>query len=228
MRACPQDQRAKRHCPQQIVAKAWQKHVTREDGSLDMSAYMFCTLDALRTALRRRDVFVSPSWRYADPRLGLLDGAEWLAARPIICRSLGLTIDAGTTLEALTAELDATRRAVAARLPDNPAIQLSENAEGKTELSLGALDKLEEPNSLLQLRAAVADLMPRVDLPEILLEIAARTGFAEAFTHVSERNARADNLVTSLCAVLLGGACNTGLEPLIRTDNPALRRDRLS
>ena len=28
--------------------------------------------------------------------------------------------------------------------------------------------------------------------------------------------------------MLLGGACNTGLEPLIRTDNPALRRDRLS
>ncbi|MDF5940564.1 Tn3 family transposase [Pseudomonas aeruginosa] len=214
--------------PQEIVAKAWQKHITREDGSLDMGAYVFCTLDALRTALRRRDVFVSPSWRYADPRLGLLDGAEWLAARPIICRSLGLTIDAKTTLDALSVELDATWLAVAARLPDNPAIQLSENTEGKTELSLGALDKLDEPCSLLQLRAAVSDLMPRVDLPEILLEIAARTGFSEAFTHVSERNARADNLVTSLCAVLLGGACNTGLEPLIRTDNPALRRDRLS
>ena len=26
----------------------------------------------------------------------------------------------------------------------------------------------------------------------------------------------------------VGRACNTGLEPLIRTDNPALRRDRLS
>ncbi|MEN1262929.1 Tn3 family transposase, partial [Pseudomonas aeruginosa] len=64
--------------PQEIVAKAWQKHITREDGSLDMGAYVFCTLDALRTALRRHDVFVSPSWRYADPRLGLLDGAEWL------------------------------------------------------------------------------------------------------------------------------------------------------
>ena len=214
--------------PQEIVAKAWQQHITREDGSLDMGAYVFCTLDALRTALRRRDVFVSPSWRYADPRIGLLDGAEWLTARPIICRSLGLTIDAQTTLDALSVELDATWQAVSARLPDNPAIQLSENADGKTELSLGALDKLEEPNSLLQLRAAVADLMPRVDLPEILLEIAARTGFGEAFTHVSERNARADNLVTSLCAVLLGGACNTGLEPLIRNDNQALRRDRLS
>jgi hypothetical protein len=40
--------------------------------------------------------------------------------------------------------------------------------------------------------------------------------------------ARADNLATSLCVVLLGGACNTGLEPLIRNDNQALRRDRLS
>ncbi len=134
----------------------------------------------------------------------------------------------GGALEALSAELDATWQAVAAHLPDNPAVQLNGNAEGKTEPSLGALEKLEEPSSLLQLRAAVADLMPRVDLPEILLEIAARTGFAEAFTHVSERNARADNLVTSLCAVLLGGACNNGLEPLTRSDNPALRRDRLS
>lgn len=185
--------------PHGIVGKAWQKHVTRDDGSLNMGAYVFCALDALRSALRRRDVFVSPSWRYADPRLGLLDGAEWSAARPIICRSLGLTIDASTTLKALSAELDATWQAVAARLPENPAIQLNEKTEGRTELALSSLDKLEEPHSLLQLRAAVADLMPRVDLPEILLEIAARTGFVDAFTHVSERNARADDLVTSLC-----------------------------
>ena len=106
--------------PQEIVAKAGQRHITREDGSLDMGAYVSCTLDA------------------------------------------------------------------------------------------------------------VAELMPRVDLPEILLEIAARTGFSVAFTHVSERNARGDNLVTSLCAVLFGGACNIGLEPLIRNNNQALRRDRLS
>lgn len=213
--------------PQEVVTKAWQKHVGREEGKVDFHAYVFCVLDELRTALRRRDIFVSPSWRYADPRLGLLDGAEWAAARPVICRSLGLTPDPEPTLSALTTELDATWKAVAARLPDNPAVQL-ELKDGKAELSLGALDRLEEPASLLQLRAAVADLMPRVDLPEILLEIATRTGFTDAFTHVSEKNSRAENLVTSLCAVLLGEACNTGLEPLVRKDTPALRRDRLS
>ena len=95
-------------------------------------------------------------------------------------------------------------------------------------LILSALDKIEEPPSLVALREEVSTRLPRVDLPEILLEIAARTGFAEAFTHVSEREARVADLVVSLCAVLLSGACNTGPEPLVRHDTPALRRDRLS
>lgn len=40
--------------------------------------------------------------------------------------------------------------------------------------------------------------------------------------------ARAGDVATSLCAVLLAEACNTGFEPLIRLDTPALRRSRLS
>jgi TnpA family transposase len=70
--------------------------------------------------------------------------------------------------------------------------------------------------------------MPRVDIPEIVLEIANRTGFHNAFTHVSERESRADDLVTSICAVLIAEACNIGFRPLVRQDIPALRRDRLS
>lgn len=70
--------------------------------------------------------------------------------------------------------------------------------------------------------------LSRVDLPELLLEIGARTGFAGAFTHASEAEARAQDLTTTLCAVLLAEACNTGLEPLVRPDLPALRRSRLS
>ena len=69
--------------------------------------------------------------------------------------------------------------------------------------------------------------MPRVDLPEILLEITARTSCMDAFTHLTKRTARAADLTTSLCAVLLAEACNTGPEPFLRQDVPALRRDRL-
>ncbi len=213
--------------PKEVITKAWQRHVFREDESIDLRAYTFCVLDGLRKALRRRDVFVSPSWRYADPRAGLLIGAEWDAARPIICRSLGLSVDPKPALTALSRELDQTYRDVAARLPNNPAVRF-EIVKDKKELVLSPLDKLEDPESLLALRKEVIARLPEVDLPEILLEISARTGFTDAFTHITEGDARAQNLNTSLCAVLLAEACNTGPEPLVRHDVLALRRDRLA
>src|SRR5207237_6962432 len=77
-------------------------------------------------------------------------------------------------------------------------------------------------------RAQVFTRLPRVDLPELLLEIHARTGFAHAFTHISEGDARVADLPVSLCAVLLAEACNIGLEPVVHPALPALTRSRLS
>jgi TnpA family transposase len=213
--------------PLAVVPKAWQRHVMNESGSIDQRAYTFCALDQLRTALRRRDVFVERSWRYADPRRELLSGVEWNSAKPVICRTLGYAASPEPVLAELADELDRTYRAVAARLPDNSAVRF-DSTSGKDELILTPLDKIEDPPSLIALRAAVTALLPRVDLPEILLEIAARTRFTGSFTHISERTARADDIETSLCAVLLAEACNTGIEPLVHNDMPALRRARLS
>ncbi|WP_321823961.1 Tn3-like element ISXc4 family transposase [Xanthomonas citri] len=212
--------------PTAIVGKAWQRHVVQDDGHINATAYSFCALDKLRSAIRRRDVFISPSWRYADPRAGLLAGAEWEASRPIVCRSLSLSAQPEATLSELTRELDETYRRVAARLPQNDAVRF-ENVGDKTELVLSPLEALEEPPSLIALRNEIKARMPRVDLPEILLEVAGRTGCMEAFTHLTERTARAADLTTSLCAVLMAEACNTGPEPLVRPDTPALKRDRL-
>jgi TnpA family transposase len=71
-------------------------------------------------------------------------------------------------------------------------------------------------------------LLPRIDLPEVLLEVQAHTGFAHKFTHLSEGNARVEDLPVSICAALMAEACNIGLEPLVRPDIPALTHGRLS
>jgi hypothetical protein len=86
---------------------------------------------------------------------------------------------------------------------------------------------VEEPESLQLLRHSVARRQPLVDLPELLLEIQARTGFASEFSHISEARSRLDDLPTSICAVLLAEACNVGLTPMARKGIPALERDRL-
>lgn len=212
--------------PMEIVGKSWKPYVVGKEGKFDLIAYTFCVLDKLLVTLKRRDLFISPSWRYTDPRANLPSGAEWEAIRPMICRSLNLSTDPELTLTNFTQELDRAYKQVAANIDNNPAIRF-ETVNGSEELVLTHLDKLEDPPSLKTLRAAVKAKLPRTDLPEIILEIATRTGFTDAFTHLSEGNARAYDLTTSICAVLLSEACNTGPEPFIREDVPALKRDRL-
>lgn len=116
-------------------------------------------------------------------RISVLDGQ-----RPVVCRTLGLSSQPQPVLDALRAELDRTYREVAQRLPNNHAVRF-EKINDKEELILSPLEKLEEPVSLVKLREAVVARLPRVDIPEIVVEIAARTGFAEAFTHLTERTA---------------------------------------
>src|SRR4051795_2930874 len=103
-----------------------------------------------------------------------------------------------------------------------------ERRDGGDELVLSPLDKVERPPSLIALQAAISARMPKIDLPDVMLEVAARSGFADAFTHVSERHARVEEFATSLCGALVAQACNIGFEPMVRTDQPALSRDRLS
>ncbi|GLR77431.1 Tn3 family transposase [Azospirillum palustre] len=212
--------------PTEFVPKSWERRVIR-NGVLDRRAWTLCLVDRLRGALRRRDVFATPSLRFADPRIGLLDGAAWEAARPTVCRTLGKSQNAGEEIDQLTERLDQAFRTVTDNLPQNAGIRLERNGTDE-DLVLTGLDRLDEPASLVALREAVTARLPRVDLPELLLEIDARTGFAGAFTHASEAEARAQDLPTTLCAMLLAEACNTGLEPLVRPDLPALRRSRLS
>lgn len=212
--------------PATIVNRGWRRYVATGK-EFDRKAYVFCCLDRIRSALRRRDIFVAPSVRHADARIGLLCGSAWAAARPTICRSLGHSLSAEETVGALSRELDQTYRTVVANLPSNPGARV-EQVDGRDDLIVTPLDKLDEPDSLVKLRAEVNARLPRVDLPEVLLEIAARTDFPSKFTHVSERESRMQDMPTSLCANLIAEACNIGLEPLTRNDVPALRRARLS
>jgi hypothetical protein len=66
-----------------------------------------------------------------------------------------------------------------------------------------------------------------VSTTDAILEIHGYTGFADEFTHISQNNARLDNLALSICAVLAAEACNIGIEPLVNPENPALTYARL-
>jgi hypothetical protein len=129
--------------PLRVVAPAWRRLVVRPDKQVDRRAYTFCALHTALGAFRRRDLYVVPSQRWADPREQLLSGEVWHAQRTAVCRTLGLNEQPGLVLERLAQELDAAYRRTADNLPGNDAVRI-EHAHGRHELVLSGLDQLEE------------------------------------------------------------------------------------
>ncbi|MBB5295804.1 TnpA family transposase [Deinococcus metallilatus] len=142
-------------------------------------------------------------------------------------RALGRSLDPQEELELLRTELNAAYREVEENLPQNTALKL-EVRDGHTQVSLTPLDAQPEPPSLVRLREQVTLRLPQVDLAALLLEIHAFTGFASAFTHLTDGRAQVKDLPLSVCAVLLAQACNIGLKAVARQDVPALTLSRLS
>lgn len=213
--------------PLDIVSNPWKRLVFDKEGRVTKRGYTLCYLDKLQDSLRRSDVYVENSDRWVDPRAKLLQGAEWQANRIQVCRSLGHTLNPREAIDRLVRQLDATYKQVAENFDDNKAVELDLSGK-RPALTITHFDKLGEPPSLTLLSQQVDDLLPSVDLTELLLEIHSHTGFADEFTHVSESNARAEDLTVSFCAVPLAEDCNIGLEPLIKHRVPALTRHRLN
>ena len=206
-----------------IVTRAWRRLVLSEPGKVSRSAYTFCALEALRDALHRRDVFVARSDRWGDPRSVLLPERAWEISREQTRTSLKLPTDPKEFVAILGTELDAAyQRTLDGLRRDHPIFEV---AEGRIDLE--KLDAFDEPSSLRALRARIDAMLPDVDLPELLLEIATRTRFTTAFTHEREPSARLSDLEVSIIAVLIAQACNVGYKPLVDEKVPALRLERL-
>jgi TnpA family transposase len=216
-----------------LVPPAWQASVfgRADAGEVDRDAWAVCVLELLRRALRRRDVFARGSVRWSDPRTRLLDGAAWETVKRPMLQSLSLDTPVVEHLAGKVEALNAAWLSLAAAIGDGEGpethVRLNENGAGRVKLSVDPLEALEVPESLKALRHQVASLLPRVDLPEILLEVHAWTGFLDAYAHLSGGAPRMKDLPISLAAVLISGACNVGLTPVIADGHPALTRDRL-
>ncbi|MEU2639598.1 Tn3 family transposase, partial [Micromonospora fulviviridis] len=200
-------------------------------GTVDRDAYVLCLLEQLRTALRRRDVFAHPSLRWSDPRARLLDGADWLAVRDEVLAGLGLAESVDEHLAACAATLDAAWRLLAQRIEEagpDASVRIVPGEGGRMRLSVQKLEALGEPASLVALRKTVAAMLPRVDLPELLMEVHAWTGCFDEYVHVGDLSTRIEDLPVAIAALLVAEACNVGLTPVIKPGEPALTRDRLS
>ncbi len=205
------------------LSPAWQRLIGTE-GEIDRRAYTVAVMDAVHKALRRRDIFVVGGRRWGDPRARLLTDPAWEATKNETLTSLQLLEEPATHLASVRHSLDARYRAAADQLASNTAVRIGD--AGKVHLT--PLEAKTIPESVTQLRGLVSTMLPRVDLPDVLLEVNSWTGFLSEFSHVSEGSAWMGQLGVSVAAILVAEACNVGLTPVAKDGHPALTRGRLA
>ena len=195
------------------------------DGAVDKNAYVFCVLTQFHRHLKRREIYANASTRWRDPRAQLLAGDAWASAKPAVLTALSLPAAPDDLLAGHARTLDGAYRAVGARLQANTAVSL--DSEG--QLHIERLEALDEPASLIELRRDINALLPRVDLPELILEVMSwEPGFVTAFVAASGGQTRLADLHVTIAACLTAHALNIGYSPIVKKGVAALERDRLS
>jgi hypothetical protein len=139
-----------------------------------------------------------------------------LNAKRVPAGRLGLPVAPQGKLEELTQDLDQAYRQVADGLPPNAAVHIR---DGRIEVE--RLGPEPAPVGMRVVREAMASMLPEIDYPELILEVNARTGMFDGFTHVTGTDARVDDLDISLAGVLVAeSATSVGC----RSPNRASRR----
>ena len=212
-----------------VVTGPWRRlvfgHPAHEGGAVSRHAYAFCVLEQFWRGLKRRDIYADASTRWRNPQARLLEGEAWAAVRGDVLTTLGLPADPDALLAGHAQALDAAYREVGGRLAVNTEVSIDD--DGKIHLT--GVKAIEEPPSLVDLRARTTAMLPRVDLPEVILEVMSwAPELAEAFTAVSGGRSRLDDLPTSVAACLAAHSMNIGYRPIAKKGVPALERARLS
>ncbi|MGH9123882.1 MAG: Tn3 family transposase [Acidimicrobiales bacterium] len=210
-----------------LVQGTWKRLVfaaaAAGDGQIDKNAYVFCVLTQFHRHLRRRDIYAEASARWRDPRAQLLDGQAWANAKGAVLTALSLPEDPDDLLAEHARVLDGAYREVAGRL-DNEALRVDDDGRIHVE----RLQAVPEPASLVELRRQVNAMLPRVDLPEVILEVMAwEPRFVASFTAASGGQSRLGDLHVSIAACLTAHALNIGYGPIVKKGVEALERDRI-
>nr|WP_190194641.1 hypothetical protein [Streptomyces minutiscleroticus] len=148
-----------REVDDKLVPPTWRKAVYASpdlpQGAVNRDAYVVCALEQLYRTLNNRDVFVSSSHRWSNPRARLLEGPEWESVREDVLAARRLNVPVEEHLAELVRGLEAGWKQLTERLEEaGPTAKVSTEVqdEGRVKLHVDKLGALGEPKSPTWLR----------------------------------------------------------------------------
>jgi hypothetical protein len=209
-----------------VVPAAWRDAVVKEDGGgrsrVERAAYELCALEALREALRCKEVWVEGADRYRNPDEDL--PRDFDERRASYYGLLAQPMEADGFVEGLRSRMEEALDGLDRGYLRNPHLRIWERGKGRVRLS--PLTVQPEPPNLDALRADVAGRWPMTGLLDILKEADLRLGFTDLLTTVASRQALPPNVLRKrLLLCLYGLGMKAGLKRVAAGDEGSTYSD---
>ena len=210
----------------QRLSKKWQYYIHENPTSVNQCV-LIAGLELLFQGLKKHDIFVTNSEKYADPMSYLLDDSTWIEQREVLITQLDLPSSGTLAVQKLSEDLSLSFIETQSNWDASNMARLEE-INGEVKVVVSNLKKGNEQPNEKEFKSRVRQLMPSIDLSDLLLEVNQRVGLTQSFKHLNEKESRMKQLDISILAVLLAESCNIGFSPVSKNNIDSLKYDRLT
>jgi len=190
--------------PVGFISKRWSKYVFEQDGSINRHYYEMAALTELKNKVRSGDIAVKDSRNYKNFDEYLVSKNIW-DDNKMDSSKLAVSLSSGEYL-------NERRESLHKRLE-----WVSKNADKLDGVNIGngkiQVERLEKdvPEEAMSFSDSLYKLMPRIKLPDLLIEVANWTNFDKNFIHASTGNMAKGEEKAILMAALMAMGTNIGL-----------------
>lgn len=205
-----------------IFPKKWGYYIHKNPEQSN-KCVIIAGIELLIKSLKRHDIYISQSNLYKNPMDFLLNEQIWEKQRSVLVEQLNLSGSAEKMRASLTRDLELSYTEALNRWPLSKMARIEDN----NQLIISRLQKNYERKEDKEFKLRMLQLLPKIDLADLLLEVNQRLNLMVSFNHLSDKETRMKNLDISLLAVLLSESCNIGFSPVSKEGIESLKYDRL-
>ena len=190
--------------PPNFIKNRWRSLVFTQDG-INRTFYEFYVLSELRNALRSGDIWVQDSHQFKDFDDYLIPINKFNALKAENKTSLAINTDGQKYINNRLELLDQQLKTVCYMAQ---ATQLPDAVINKSGLKITPLEN-SVPKEAIILSEQIYNMLPRIKVTDLLMEVDEWTNFTRHFTHIKSKEIAHDK--TLMMTVILADAINLGL-----------------
>lgn len=200
--------------PTSFISKKWKPYIKDKNGKLNLRFYELCVLWELRAALRGGHLWVNGSYRFANPETYLIPKDRWQQSKPDLIDLLRISSDGKEVVQNCQTELETLLRTADNSFQQKDYLRFEGN-----QLIVSRLTAVEQNEEFSELEKRLAERLPKIELPDLLIEVDSWTNFSQKLIHLSGSEKRPPELAANLYALLIAQACNLGIVRMSEISN---------